>query len=72
MVFKRENTSVAFVGFYIFLIRIIIWSSNMREEKEAINAKTKWMCLTLKAENSSKRSLVKSGIFSTNFANSDV
>lgn len=39
MVFKRENTSVAFVGFYIFLIKIIIWSSNIREEKEAYKCK---------------------------------
>lgn len=32
MVFNRENTSVAFIGFYVFLIRIIIWSSNMRRK----------------------------------------
>lgn len=37
-----------------------------------INVKKKWMCFTLKAENSSRRSLMKFGIFSTSFANSVV
>lgn len=72
MVFKRENTSVAFVGFYIFLNRTISGVQIYEKKMRPIYAKTKWMCLTLKAESSSKRSLIKFGIFSTSFANSVV
>lgn len=69
MVFKRENTSVAFVGLDIGLIRLMIWSSNTWEE-EAYKCKDKMVCLTLRVESNSKRSLIKLCIFSTCFANS--
>lgn len=70
MVFKRENISVVLVGFCMVLIGVIDWSSMYGGKRRPRNARTKWVCLTLKAENSCKRSLIKSGIFSPGSANS--
>lgn len=70
MVFKRENISVVLVGFCMVLIGVINWTSMYGGKRRPRNARTKWVFLTLKAENSCKRSLIKSGIFSPSSANS--
>lgn len=70
MVFKRENISVVLVGFCMVLIGVINWSSMYGGKRRPRDARTKWVFLTLKAENSCKRSLIKSGIFSPSSANS--